>query len=622
MQRVQQTFQLSGISISLTENPAASALHTMSLVSNSSSAAFPGAIGTTDLGANGLSFIDPMAQAAQSVDQLEWIVAHNISHELMLAFGVGENYDQTGNYIDARNANFSMLIDPNATFSAARPRPSRRNCPNSGFEQVFQPGRPVDRSRRPPPSRRPWPCGACSPWRLSSPPGGTAGPLRIAVADSAATMTCSTPRPGRHLRDDRGAARLKSADDPLEWARRAAEGPRHRRAASSLLCTPEIHTVKSGLPTALLALAAFTGPLPAAEKSGALPKLATQVAFPNLRFDRPVAMAYPDDGSNRLFVVEQHQAKIWSFPNERDDQRQAAVPQAPRPDQPGQRGGPARAGLPSQVQGEPAVLRLLFGQRQRVEAFGRLAVPDVPRRRPAVADPASEQRIWVSAEDPFENHNGGTIAFGPDGYLYITLGDSGAADDPLSTGQNPRDWFGSILRIDVDHPVGRQALRHPRRQPGPRGRGSSPTGRPRSIASACGTSGSSASTARPASCGPATWARTSGRWSTGSRTAATTAGASRKAFHPFQPQRRQRPDPAAQIQPPIVEYPHAPTRDRPDSGLSITGGYVYRGKKIPELVGVYVYGDFDSGRIWGLRYENGKVDRQRRADRRHAEDPS
>ena len=65
---------------------------------------------------------------------------------------------------------------------------------------------------------------------------------------------------------------------------------------------------------------------------------------------------------------------------------------------------------------------------------------------PRKADPNSEERIWESAKDPFENHNGGCIAFGPDGYLYITLGDSGAADDLLSTGQNPKDWFGSILR--------------------------------------------------------------------------------------------------------------------------------------------------------------------------------
>ena len=73
----------------------------------------------TQLGASGFSFIDQEAKSAQSLDQLEWIVAHNISHELMLSFGVGENYDQTGNYIDARNANWSMMVDPNATFSQA-----------------------------------------------------------------------------------------------------------------------------------------------------------------------------------------------------------------------------------------------------------------------------------------------------------------------------------------------------------------------------------------------------------------------------------------------------------------------------------------------------------------------
>ena len=65
-------------------------------------------------------------------------------------------------------------------------------------------------------------------------------------------------------------------------------------------------------------------------------------------------------------------------------------------------------------------------------------------------------------------------------------------------------------------------------------------------------------------------------------------------------------DPASKITPPLVEYPHNPTRERPDEGKSITGGYVYRGKALPELVGVYVYGDYDSGRIWGLREQNGK----------------
>ncbi len=81
----------------------------------------------------------------------------------------------------------------------------------------------------------------------------------------------------------------------------------------------------------------------------------------------------------------------------------------------------------------------------------------------------------------------------------------------------------------------------------------------------------------------------------------------REGFHPFMPQLRRRADASSPVRPPIVEYPHAPTADRPDSGLSITGGYVYRGKKIPALDGVYVYGDYDSGRIWGLRYADGKL---------------
>ena len=77
--------------------------------------------------------------------------------------------------------------------------------------------------------------------------------------------------------------------------------------------------------------------------------------------------------------------------------------------------------------------------------------------------------------------------------------------------------------------------------------------------------------------------------------------------------------PARTITPPLVEYPHNPTPERPDDGKSITGGYVYRGKALPELAGVYVYGDFDTGRIWGLREQDGKavvnaelIDRKRR----------
>jgi hypothetical protein len=81
----------------------------------------------------------------------------------------------------------------------------------------------------------------------------------------------------------------------------------------------------------------------------------------------------------------------------------------------------------------------------------------------------------------------------------------------------------------------------------------------------------------------------------------------KEAFHPFEPRRRIKADPASKITPPLVEYPHKPTRERPDDGKSITGGYVYRGKTLPELTGVYVYGDYDTGRIWGLREQDGKA---------------
>jgi hypothetical protein len=140
LQRVEQTFYLAGIPLTLTDNPNVPAAHTLSIVSNTSSSAFPNAIGTTDVGGSGFTFIDPIAKSAQSVDQLAWIVAHNVSHELMLALGFPENYDKTGNYIDARDASWAMLTSPTATFSPAAAQALLAQMGATATTSGYQPG--------------------------------------------------------------------------------------------------------------------------------------------------------------------------------------------------------------------------------------------------------------------------------------------------------------------------------------------------------------------------------------------------------------------------------------------------------------------------------------------------
>ncbi|MFO0890174.1 MAG: PEP-CTERM sorting domain-containing protein [Isosphaeraceae bacterium] len=113
---VQQTFRNSGLDISLTTDPSVRADHMLSVVSGASYPGNPSAIGITTVGGNGFSFIDKLAYAS-TPDQLAWAVAHNVSHELVHALGVGSHPDTTGEYLDAATANWSMLTDPNAKFS-------------------------------------------------------------------------------------------------------------------------------------------------------------------------------------------------------------------------------------------------------------------------------------------------------------------------------------------------------------------------------------------------------------------------------------------------------------------------------------------------------------------------
>jgi glucose/arabinose dehydrogenase len=345
---------------------------------------------------------------------------------------------------------------------------------------------------------------------------------------------------------------------------------------------------------------------PTPSATAALPLLTTEVAFSNLKFNRPVALAYPDDGSRLLFVVEQHTATIYSFPAVKDTADKREFLKLPDPINRGN---------------EEGLLGLAFHPRYKENGhfFVYYSANDmgtrhsvvsrfrVSRDDPRKADAGSEERIWVSDKDPFENHNGGCIAFGPDGYLYISLGDSGAGGDPLKTGQNPRDWFASILRIDVDHPSSGKAYGIPDDNPARR-------------AEAFAHWAPEVYCIGLRNVWKFTFDRTTGTLWAGDvgqnryemvhilQNGGNYGWSIKEGFHPFEPQRRLKPETSSPITAPLVEYPHTPTLERPDDGKSITGGYVYRGKALPELAGVYVYADFDTGRIWGLRERDGKAE--------------
>ena len=192
LQHVQQTFSQSGVSVTLSDNPNVSASHTLSLVSNTASASLSNAIGMTQVGASGFSFIDKIAPSAQSVDQLEWIVAHNISHELMLAFGVPENYDQSGSYIDSTVANWSMMVSPNSTFSPAASAAITQAL--AAQAPRIRPVTWVPRRSGPFPNRPPSPCG---PWRERPPSSLSTSALARATVWPIASDWLSRPNSTR-----------------------------------------------------------------------------------------------------------------------------------------------------------------------------------------------------------------------------------------------------------------------------------------------------------------------------------------------------------------------------------------------------------------------------------------
>jgi uncharacterized repeat protein (TIGR03806 family) len=218
----------------------------------------------------------------------------------------------------------------------------------------------------------------------------------------------------------------------------------------------------------------------------------------------------------------------------------------------------------------------------------------VHKTDPPEADMKSEQVIltWPSG-----GHNGGCLRFGPDGYLYLGTGDGSGIADGLNTGQDISDLLASILRIDVDKAEKGRAYGVPPDNPFVKHKGARPEIWAYGLRQPwkfsfdtvtgdlwCGEVGQDLweSVYKIQKGGNYGWSV-------------------REGSHPFRIDRKVGPTP---ILPPIVEHPHSEFR-------SLTGGYVSHAKRLAELKGAYVYGDYDTGRVWMLRHDGKKVKEHR-----------
>ena len=209
---------------------------------------------------------------------------------------------------------------------------------------------------------------------------------------------------------------------------------------------------------------------------------------------------------------------------------------------------------------------------------------------PERADPASARAI-LAVEQPYANHNGGHLLFGPDGFLYVALGDGGSGGDPHRNGQDRTTLLGTILRLDVDDPDGyaipsdNPYARHPSFRPeiwasGLRNpwRIAFDPGPGLLFIADVGQNRREEIDVVPAGEGGLNFG-----WNAMEGSECFTA----------------RCDPSAYV-PPTVEYAHS-------QGCSVTGGSVYRGAAIPELQGHYLYSDYCQGWLRSFRYEAGRA---------------
>jgi glucose/arabinose dehydrogenase len=311
--------------------------------------------------------------------------------------------------------------------------------------------------------------------------------------------------------------------------------------------------------------------------------------FPDLSFQEMTNLVQPDGTSDLIFVTEQR-GIINAFSANNPQQAGTFLDIKDRVNRGGNEEGLLGLAFDPDYQGNGYFYVYYSADNPRRSVLSRFSLD---QQDTDVADPESEI-IIMEVEQPYSNHNGGQIAFGPDGYLYIGLGDGGSAGDPEANGQNLGTLLGSILRIDVSELSGPGDYEIPADNP------------------FVDTTGARAEI----------WAfglRNPWRFSFDLETGLLWAGDVgqgsweeidiiakganygwniMEGLHCYSPASG---CDQSGLTLPIAEYDHSQGR------CSVTGGYVYRGDQIPSLQGYYIYGDYCSGDIWALAYDGNVV---------------
>lgn len=336
--------------------------------------------------------------------------------------------------------------------------------------------------------------------------------------------------------------------------------------------------------SAMVAVGLLSSPLMVGAQSYKL-----EPAFPNLALERPVSLVVAADGSGRQFLVQQR-GKILILP--KDEGGAEAKVFLDFTD----RQMEAKDG-----QFEEGLLGLAFHPKFKdngkfyvcysQQDFKRSVISELQVAKDD-ADKAdvSTERVLLEIPQPYWNHNGGNLVFGKDGLLYIGVGDGGKRDDITRTAQNKFSLQGKILRIDVNGKQGNRQYAIPADNPFAGQVGAREEVFALGLRNPWGISFDEAGNLWVADVGQDIWEEINIVEKGGNY-----GWSYREGARPFAI-RTDAPPQDAQFIDPVHEYSHA-------DGISITGGFVYAGKKLPKLVGKYVYGDWGSGRIWALQYD-------------------